>query len=167
MTQKYADYISNQIAEVKFKKKDKDDEDELDPVDPKELKGKHAERDDKDIDNDGKQTDSDKFLHKKRKKITKAMKNDDAKDDADESFTQRYANFISGQNLANPFRVDENALGFSGAQALGKSKDPRHKDAASHIDHHVRQNSEYHKAGDTGVKDRMRHAVAKKLGYSV
>ena len=63
--------------------------------------------------------------------------------------------------------VDENMLGFSGAQALGKSKDPRHKDAASHIDHHVRQNSEYHKAGDTGVKDRTRHAVAKKLGYNV
>ena len=82
--------------------------------------------------------------------------------------TQQYADFMSNQNLANPFRtVDENMLGFSGAQALGKSKDPNHKDAASHIDHHVRRNPDYHKPGDSGVKDRMRHAVAKKLGYNV
>jgi hypothetical protein len=191
-TQKYANFISTQIREVKFKpfdsiakKKDKDDEDKLDPVDPKELKGKHDDRDDKDIDNDGDSDDSDKFLHKKRKKITKAMKKDDAngdaKDDADESYTQRYANFITGQNLEmspsnfskardnkEPWMVGEQgSLGFQGASALGKSKDSNHKDAASHIDYHVRKNPDYHKPGDTGVKDRMRHAVAKKLGYSV
>lgn len=46
----------------------------LDKVDPKELKGKHKERDDKDIDNDGDVDSSDKYLHKRRKAITKAMK---------------------------------------------------------------------------------------------
>jgi len=46
----------------------------LDPVDPNALKGTHADRKDGDIDNDGDEDDSDKFLHKKRKAITKAMK---------------------------------------------------------------------------------------------
>ena len=61
------------------KKKKKDDEDDngddnLDPVNPNALKGTHADRKDGDIDNDGDEDDSDKFLHKKRKAITKAMK---------------------------------------------------------------------------------------------
>ena len=46
----------------------------LDPVDPKELKGKHADRDDGDIDNDGDEDSSDKYLHKRRKAIKKAIK---------------------------------------------------------------------------------------------
>ena len=50
----------------------------LDPVDKDELKGTHADRDDKDIDNDGDTDDTDKFLHKKRKAITKAMDEGDA-----------------------------------------------------------------------------------------
>ena len=46
----------------------------MDPVDKKELKGKHADRDDKDIDNDGDADKSDEYLHKKRKAISKNMK---------------------------------------------------------------------------------------------
>ena len=46
----------------------------LDPVDKDELKGSHADRDDKDIDNDGDADSSDEFLHKKRKAISKNMK---------------------------------------------------------------------------------------------
>jgi len=59
----------------------------LDPVDKDELKGKHKDRDDKDIDNDGDSDDSDKFLHKKRKAISKAIK----KDEVDESSAARKA----------------------------------------------------------------------------
>jgi hypothetical protein len=55
-------------------------EKKMDPVDPKELKGKHADRTDKDIDNDGDVDSSDKFLHKKRKAITKNIKKDDDAD---------------------------------------------------------------------------------------
>ena len=47
---------------------------DLDDVNKKELKGKHKDREDKDIDNDGDVDSSDRFLHKKRKAITKAMK---------------------------------------------------------------------------------------------
>tara|TARA_Y100000034_G_C6736845_1_gene326760 strand:- start:104 stop:430 length:327 start_codon:yes stop_codon:yes gene_type:complete len=53
---------------------DDEDNDELDDVDKKELKGKHKDRKDKDIDNDGDVDNSDKFLHKKRKAISKNIK---------------------------------------------------------------------------------------------
>jgi hypothetical protein len=49
----------------------------LDSVDKKELKGKHKDRDDKDIDNDGDVDSSDKYLHKRRKAISKAVSNDE------------------------------------------------------------------------------------------
>ena len=53
---------------------------ELDPVNKKALKGKHKDRKDKDIDNDGDVDSSDKYLHKRRKAVTKAVTEDDEKD---------------------------------------------------------------------------------------
>ena len=50
-----------------------DDGDGLDAVQPKAVKKKFADRKDKDIDNDGDVDDSDKFLHKRRKAISKSM----------------------------------------------------------------------------------------------
>lgn len=47
---------------------------ETDPVDKKELKKDFKDRDDKDIDNDGDVDDSDEYLVKKRKAISKDMK---------------------------------------------------------------------------------------------
>lgn len=46
----------------------------MDPVDQDELKGSHADRKDKDIDNDGDADKSDEYLHNRRKAISKAMK---------------------------------------------------------------------------------------------
>ena len=51
----------------------------LDPVDKGELKGTHADRDDKDIDNDGDADSTDKYLHKRRKAISKAVDEGDSK----------------------------------------------------------------------------------------
>ena len=48
-------------------------EKKLDPVNHKELKGKHADRKDKDIDNDGDVDASDKYLHMRRKKVSKII----------------------------------------------------------------------------------------------
>jgi hypothetical protein len=56
-----------------------DDEETLDPVNPKANKKKFANRKDKDIDNDGDVDGSDKFLHKKRKAISKAIRKTSAK----------------------------------------------------------------------------------------
>jgi len=53
---------------------EKEMDEKMDPVDPKALKGKHSDRDDKDIDNDGDVDDSDEYLHKRRKAVSKSMK---------------------------------------------------------------------------------------------
>ena len=45
-------------------------EKKLDAVNHKELKGDHADRKDKDINNDGKVDKSDKYLHSRRKKVS-------------------------------------------------------------------------------------------------
>lgn len=45
----------------------------LDPVDKSQLKGTHAARADGDIDNDGDEDSTDKYLHKRRKAIAKDM----------------------------------------------------------------------------------------------
>jgi hypothetical protein len=57
-----------------------DDGEGLDKVQPKALKKKFKDRKDKDIDNDGDVDDSDKFLHKKRKAISKAIAKDESAD---------------------------------------------------------------------------------------
>jgi len=49
----------------------------LDPVDPDELKGKLKDRKDKDIDNDGDVDKTDKYLHKRRKAISKKSSTED------------------------------------------------------------------------------------------
>ena len=47
----------------------------LDPVNHAELKGSHADRKDKDINNDGKSDKTDEYLHKRRKAVKKATAN--------------------------------------------------------------------------------------------
>ena len=49
----------------------------MDPVDKDELKGTHSDRKDGDIDNDGDEDGSDKYLHNRRKTIKKSMSKDE------------------------------------------------------------------------------------------
>ena len=77
--------VKTQIEEKKSvketNKNDKSDDGEgMDAVQPKAVKKKFDDRKDKDIDNDGDVDSSDKFLHKKRKAISKAI-NKEEKDD--------------------------------------------------------------------------------------
>ena len=65
------------VMKTETNKNDKsDDGDGLDAVQPDAVKKKFKDRKDKDIDNDGDVDDSDKFLHKRRKAISKAMKSE-------------------------------------------------------------------------------------------
>ena len=66
------------LETVKIKSEDNtndksDDGEGLDKVQPKAVKKKFKDRKDKDIDNDGDVDDTDKFLHKRRKAISKAI----------------------------------------------------------------------------------------------
>ena len=79
----------------------------LDPVDAKALKGSHADRKDKDIDNDGDVDSSDEYLHNRRKAVKKAMKeatkvkenddnDDDDMEDDDDEMTDAQKNDMDG-----------------------------------------------------------------------
>ena len=62
------------VMKTETNKTDKsDDGDGLDAVQPDAVKKKFKDRKDKDIDNDGDVDDSDRFLHKRRKAISKSM----------------------------------------------------------------------------------------------
>ena len=69
MDKKLVDSISKAWQEVYEKKT-------LDPVNKDALKGKHKDRADKDLDNDGDVDSSDKYLHKRRKAVSKAMQDE-------------------------------------------------------------------------------------------
>ena len=63
------------VMKSETNKNDKsDDGDGMDAVQPKAVKKKFKDRKDQDIDNDGDVDSSDKFLHKRRKAISKSMK---------------------------------------------------------------------------------------------
>jgi len=62
-----------------------DDGDGMDKVQPKAVKKKFDDRKDKDIDNDGDTDSSDEYLHKRRKAISKNIKEDDVDVDSSES----------------------------------------------------------------------------------
>ena len=62
-------------------KNDKSDDGEgMDAVQPKAVKKKFKDRKDKDIDNDGDVDSSDKYLHKRRKAVSKAIKSETKKE---------------------------------------------------------------------------------------
>ena len=75
------EYDVEEALATETNKNDKsDDGDGMDAVQPKAVKKKFADRKDKDIDNDGDVDSSDKFLHKRRKAISKSMKEDTVAD---------------------------------------------------------------------------------------
>ena len=67
-------YESKEEVLDETNKNDKSDDGEgLDAVQPKAVKKKFDDRKDKDIDNDGDVDSTDKYLHKRRKAISKAV----------------------------------------------------------------------------------------------
>ena len=74
------------------------EEAEVDPVDPKAVKKKFKDRKDKDIDNDGDVDDSDKFLHKRRKAISKAVAKEEI--ELDEGSNDSYYAMVDAKDKA-------------------------------------------------------------------
>ena len=81
-----------------------DDGEGLDKADPKAAKKKFKDRKDKDIDNDGDVDDSDEFLHKKRKAISKNVDEDshveiDKDDEEDDDVVKKPEDDEKGKKL--------------------------------------------------------------------
>ena len=93
----------------------------LDPVNPKAVKKKFDDRKDKDIDNDGDVDSTDKYLHKRRKAISKAVKSNEkssvsenVKDIAmmmrDKKYKGRTSAFDAAVKKKYPKEYDTNAV---------------------------------------------------------
>ena len=78
----------------------------MDAVYPKAVKKKFKNRKDKDIDNDGDVDSSDKYLHKRRKAISKAVKKDDVKEEKKSPPGQYYCE-KSGECKPNSMKKEE------------------------------------------------------------
>ena len=61
----------------------------MDKVDPKAVKKKFKDRKDQDIDNDGDTDSTDKYLHKKRKAISKAIDKEEQKEATEADFSKK------------------------------------------------------------------------------
>jgi len=82
------EYDVEETLATETNKNDKsDDGDGMDAVQPKAVKKKFADRKDKDIDNDGDVDDSDKFLHKRRKAVSKAINKEEV--ELDEGYSPK------------------------------------------------------------------------------
>jgi ribosomal protein L28 len=92
-----------QVLEAMKKKK-------MDPVDADELKGSHADRSDKDIDNDGDADKSDEYLHNRRKAIKATITKEEV-EEMDEA-----------KKMSISAKAIKNALASAKAQAKPKDQ---------------------------------------------
>ena len=112
--------VSGQINEKKnvkeTNKNDKSDDGEgMDAVQPKAVKKKFDDRKDKDIDNDGDVDDSDKYLAKRRKAVSKAIAKeetiqaqiDKAKEFKIQDMKSALAQVWGMEEGKNPFKKEE------------------------------------------------------------
>jgi hypothetical protein len=79
------------VADEKVIVEEELDESKMDPVNKKALKKDFKDREDKDIDNDGDEDESDEYLHNRRKAIAKAVKEEVELDEANFAATMKKA----------------------------------------------------------------------------
>jgi len=75
-----------------------DDGEGMDAVQPKAVKKKFADRKDKDLDNDGDTDASDKYLHKRRKAVSKAVSKEESFEYGTPEATKNSLNLTPGQS---------------------------------------------------------------------
>tara|TARA_B100000941_G_C28501232_1_gene554359 strand:- start:919 stop:2373 length:1455 start_codon:yes stop_codon:yes gene_type:complete len=96
----------------------------MDSVNPKAVKKKFKDRKDKDIDNDGDVDSSDKYLHKRRKAISKAVK----KEDMDEMKDPRdFVKLRSVDNVGPRTSSDTRIIKKTNTKLLSKYKSKGYK----------------------------------------
>jgi len=109
------------VMKTETNKNDKsDDGDGLDAVQPDAVKKKFKDRKDKDIDNDGDVDDSDKFLHKRRKAISKAMKGESVIRNVAETVMQMWVDEAK-KNEAQDMEQDKDGDGMDDDQKSKKT----------------------------------------------
>jgi hypothetical protein len=115
--------ITEAYLQVLKGKPDLDEAKKLDPVDSKELKGTHAQRKDKDIDNDGDVDSSDEYLHNRRKTVAKAIKNESF--DLSDYTVEEIKDFIMSEEFDQLDELSKATLG----SYIKKSSDDRAQNA--------------------------------------
>ena len=88
----------NAVQEASYGKPKKE---AMDPVDHKELKGKHKDRKDKDINNDGKADSTDKYLHNRRKTVSASIKGKKKDQEVEVQTSEATVNEISKKTLGS------------------------------------------------------------------
>ncbi len=146
------DHKDRQAGRVSFKKHRRS----LDAVNPDELQGKHADRKDKDIDNDGDVDSSDQYLHRRRQAIASRRTKEDQKES------------IAPKQLSSPAPAGKNVKktaayksGVRRSKASGEiyhKADTHHTGTQRHMDDNLPQekgsgHSTYHK--DTRGKKKV------------
>lgn len=96
-----------ELEAIEEAKKQNGDE-KMDRVDRDELKKGYEDREDKDIDNDGDHDDSDEYLHKRRKAISKAL----AKEEVDLEEQRRRAPKMKDDPIKVQREKDKKALPY-------------------------------------------------------
>lgn len=127
MTEKIKQAFLNALEEsekdslVEDNTNDKSDDGEgMDKVQPKALKKKFKDRKDKDIDNDGDVDDSDEYLHKRRKAVSKSIQNEDLNEDPSHSVVIK-----SSYNKKKKMMMDDKRQFIAAAKAAKEKGDTK------------------------------------------
>ena len=153
------EYDVEEALATETNKNDKsDDGDGMDAVQPKAVKKKFADRKDKDIDNDGDVDDSDKFLHKRRKAVSKAINKEEV--ELDEGYSPKEIKMAIG--IASDKRYADG--NYSGAvKAIEKIKKglSNHKQVAAVL---KRQNESLAEKAARHIADMWKDSAEAKEG---
>ena len=123
----------------------------LDPVDQKALKGTHAQRKDKDIDNDGDVDSSDSYLHNRRKTIKKAINKE-----AHEMMVKKM-----GKDAMGAEKVDMSKGCPTVSEAMGDEKVRSSAQAAQLAKHYYMKAKQAQQSGSSETASKMMSAAKK------
>lgn len=138
-----------------------DDGDGLDKVQPKAVKKKFADRKDKDIDNDGDVDSSDKYLHKRRKAISKAVEKDEQKEENLLDIQQK-KNYSMREAMAKIWGVEEGYNYFAQDTSIDEGKMKQMKMHIDDIAHAMSKDKNMKSFVSAFKKDAMKTMDARK-----